>query len=133
MPLLFFCTFLSFYNSLIIILERWFGKDWREVYLVLHEDSALMWYNERDDGSPQGGILLKDAPEMIAVGQVSLVEFSPCFLKRGFSDTYLQVLVQSILLGTTTYIRPRFSMFPEFFVYGLWSGAFNQQILVKTN
>ena len=57
-----------------------------------------MWYNERDDGSPQGGILLKDAPEMIAVGQVSLVEFSPCFLKKGFSDTYLQLLVQSILL-----------------------------------
>ena len=43
-----------------------------------------MWYNERDDGSPQGGILLKDAPEMIAVGQVSLVEFSSCFLKKGF-------------------------------------------------
>ena len=30
-----------------------------------------MWYNERDDGSPQGGIILKDAPEMMAVGQVS--------------------------------------------------------------
>ena len=43
-----------------------------------------MWYSERDDGSPQGGILLKDAPEMIAVGQVSLVEFSSCFLKKGF-------------------------------------------------
>ena len=42
--------------------------------MVLHEDSALMWYNERDDGSPQGGILLKDAPEMIAVGQVSSPE-----------------------------------------------------------
>ena len=42
--------------------------------MVLHEDSALMWYNERDDGSPQGGILLKDAPEMIAVGQVSTPE-----------------------------------------------------------
>lgn len=50
--------------------ERWFGKDWREVYLVLHEDSTLTWYSERGESSPEGGILLKDAPEMIAAGQV---------------------------------------------------------------
>ena len=50
--------------------ERWFGKDWREVYMVLHEDSTLMWYSEREDSSPLGGIILKDSPEMIAVGQV---------------------------------------------------------------
>ena len=50
--------------------ERWFGKDWREVYLVLHEDSTLTWYSERGESSPEGGLLLKDAPEMIAAGQV---------------------------------------------------------------
>jgi len=49
--------------------KRWFGKDWREVYMVLHEDSTLMWYSEKEDSSPLGGIILKDSPEMIAVGQ----------------------------------------------------------------
>ena len=38
--------------------------------MVLHEDSTLMWYSEREDSSPLGGIILKDSPEMIAVGQV---------------------------------------------------------------
>ena len=54
----------------LILSEKWFGKDWREVYLVLHEDSTLAWYAERGDSSPEGGIILKDAPEMIAAGQV---------------------------------------------------------------
>ena len=80
-----------------------------------------MWCNERDDGSPQGGILLKDAPEMIAVGQVSLVEFLPCFLKKGFSDTYLQLLVQSILLLYTLALV--FQCFQNFL---FMDGAFNQ-------
>ena len=55
-----------------LFLERWFGKDWREVYLILHEDSTLMWYSERGDSSPEGGVFLKDCPEMIAAGQVSI-------------------------------------------------------------
>ena len=45
-----------------------FGKNWREVRLVLHEDSTLAWY--LSDSDQEGGILLKDAPEMIAAGQV---------------------------------------------------------------
>ena len=59
-------------NAHFVILERWFGKDWREVYLILHEDSTLMWYSERGDSSPEGGVFLKDCPEMIAAGQVSI-------------------------------------------------------------
>ena len=54
----------------LYLLERWFGKDWREVYLVLHEDSTLSWYSERGESNPEGGIFLKDSPEMIAAGQV---------------------------------------------------------------
>ena len=42
------------------------------MYLVLHEDSTLTWYSERGESSPEGGVLLKDAPEMIAAGQVSI-------------------------------------------------------------
>ena len=64
-----------------LFLERWFGKDWREVYLILHEDSTLMWYSERGDSSPEGGVFLKDCPEMIAAGQVSI------FLKRSIFTT----------------------------------------------
>ena len=52
------------------LLERWFGKNWREVRLVLHEDSTLSW--SLSDSDPVGGTLLKDAPEMIAAGQVFL-------------------------------------------------------------
>ena len=59
-------------NAHFVILERWFGKDWREVYLILHEDSTLMWYSERGESSPEGGVFLKDCPEMIAAGQVSI-------------------------------------------------------------
>ena len=35
---------------------------------MLHEDSTLAWY--LSDSDQEGGILLKDAPEMIAAGQV---------------------------------------------------------------
>jgi hypothetical protein len=63
--------FLIFYiKKHILFIEKWFGKDWREVYLVLHEDSTLSWYSERGESSPQGGLVLKDSPEMIAAGQV---------------------------------------------------------------
>ena len=41
--------------------------------MVLHEDSTLMWYSEREDSSPLGGMILKDSPEMIAVGQVKKI------------------------------------------------------------
>ena len=67
---------MAVYFSLIkclYLLERWFGKDWREVYLVLHEDSTLTWYSERGESNPEGGIFLKDSPEMIAAGQVCLM------------------------------------------------------------
>ena len=44
------------------------------MYLVLHEDSTLTWYSERGESSPEGGVLLKDAPEMIAAGQVLFLQ-----------------------------------------------------------
>ncbi len=37
--------------------------------MVLHEDSTLTWYSDRGESSPEGGIFLKDSPEMIAAGQ----------------------------------------------------------------
>jgi len=37
----------------------------------LHEDSTLVFYASPDDSVPVVGLKLKDAPEMIAAGQVS--------------------------------------------------------------
>ena len=58
---------IAFAND-VLFSERMFGKNWREVRLVLHEDSTLAWY--LSDSDQEGGILLKDSPEMIAAGQV---------------------------------------------------------------
>ena len=60
------CNFLS---------ERLFGKAWREEFVVLYEDSSLIWFRDRDRNEPEGGILLKDAPEMLAAGQVNALAF----------------------------------------------------------
>ena len=51
-------------------LERLFGKAWKEEFVVLYEDSSLIWFRDRDRNDPEGGIFLKDAPEMLAAGQV---------------------------------------------------------------
>ena len=57
--------------SFFLSSERLFGKAWREEFVVLYEDSSLIWFRDRDRNEPEGGILLKDAPEMLAAGQVN--------------------------------------------------------------
>lgn len=42
----------------------------KEAYVVLYEDSSLIWFRDRDRLESEGGIFLKDAPEMLAAGQV---------------------------------------------------------------
>ncbi len=39
--------------------------------MVLYEDSSVIWFRDRDRLDPEGGIFLRDAPEMLAAGQVS--------------------------------------------------------------
>ena len=51
--------------------ERLFGKAWREEFVVLYEDSSLIWFRDRDRLDPEGGVFLRDAPEMLAAGQVN--------------------------------------------------------------
>ena len=41
--------------------------------MVLHEDSTLVWY--LSESSQEGGVLLKEAPEMIAAGQVNITGY----------------------------------------------------------
>ena len=53
-----------------------FGKAWREEFVVLYEDSSLIWFRDRDRLDPEGGVFLRDAPEMLAAGQVTLQEYT---------------------------------------------------------
>ncbi|KAL1460560.1 hypothetical protein WDU94_012537 [Cyamophila willieti] len=48
---------------------RMFGKSWREEWVVLYDDSTLAWYKEKGRGVPEGCIVVKDAPELLAVSQ----------------------------------------------------------------
>ncbi len=76
--------------------EKWIGKNWREVHLYLHEDSTLMWYSGSD---PEGGVLLRDAPEMLAVGQVQFIHIICIFtLKNTEFVTNLDLLTKMIIL-----------------------------------
>lgn len=50
--------------SLFLILpsrlsERFLGCNWREEWVVLHEDSALEWYKGHDEEDLLGAIMLK--------------------------------------------------------------------------
>uniref|UniRef100_A0A8D8WNS1 PH domain-containing protein n=1 Tax=Cacopsylla melanoneura TaxID=428564 RepID=A0A8D8WNS1_9HEMI len=49
--------------------RRMFGKSWREEWVVLYDDSTLAWYKEKGRGVPEGCIVVKDAPELLAVSQ----------------------------------------------------------------
>ena len=59
----------------LLPLERLFGKAWREEFVVLYEDSSLIWFRDRDRLDPEGGVFLRDAPEMLAAGQVTLQRY----------------------------------------------------------
>ena len=68
----------------IIYIERLFGKAWREEFVVLYEDSSLIWFRDRDRNEPEGGIFLKDAPEMLAAGQVSTTDWKAALKVSSF-------------------------------------------------
>ena len=44
--------------------------------MVLYEDSSLIWFRDRDRLDPEGGVFLRDAPEMLAAGQVRIYSIS---------------------------------------------------------
>ncbi|GBM63781.1 hypothetical protein AVEN_8876-1 [Araneus ventricosus] len=47
---------------------RFFGSNWRDVHSVLYNDSSFMWYENKSRQESKGGVVLKDAPELIAFG-----------------------------------------------------------------
>lgn len=69
---------IGFSFSYYFLSERIFGKDWREEYVVLYSDSTLAWYRDRNRSDPNGGIFVKEAPHMVAVGQwTSMIPYRP--------------------------------------------------------
>ncbi|GFS28856.1 PH domain-containing protein [Trichonephila inaurata madagascariensis] len=48
--------------------RRFFGSNWRDVHSVLYNDSSLIWYKDKSRQESDGGLVLKDAPELIAFG-----------------------------------------------------------------
>lgn len=65
---------LTNYINLAVILTicpyvgRFFGSNWRDVHSVLYNDSSLLWYKDRSLEEQEGGVVLKEAPELIAFG-----------------------------------------------------------------
>ena len=59
-----------------------FGKVWRQEYVILYDDSSLIWFRDndkttspasgghQDSSPPEGAVVLRECPEMIAAGQV---------------------------------------------------------------
>ncbi|XP_023225481.1 uncharacterized protein LOC111626369 [Centruroides sculpturatus] len=53
--------------------KRIFKKDWRREYVVLYDNSALVWLKiEKDKLEPEGSLMLKDAPELVACGPFTI-------------------------------------------------------------
>lgn len=46
-----------------------FCKGWSEEWVVLYEDSTLAWYADKGLGRPRGCIRIREAPELLAVGE----------------------------------------------------------------
>ncbi|XP_037073376.1 uncharacterized protein LOC119094420 [Pollicipes pollicipes] len=48
--------------------KRFFGTNWREEYAILYDDSSLLWYKSKERSEPEGALVLRCAPELMAVG-----------------------------------------------------------------
>uniref|UniRef100_A0A1A9X2K2 PH domain-containing protein n=1 Tax=Glossina brevipalpis TaxID=37001 RepID=A0A1A9X2K2_9MUSC len=47
--------------------EQLLWKKWAEEWVVLYDDSTMAWFTEPGRSSPSGKILVKEAPEMLAI------------------------------------------------------------------
>uniref|UniRef100_A0A1B0FAM7 PH domain-containing protein n=1 Tax=Glossina morsitans morsitans TaxID=37546 RepID=A0A1B0FAM7_GLOMM len=47
--------------------EQLLWKKWTEEWVVLYDDSTMAWFTEPGRSSPAGKILVKEAPEMLAI------------------------------------------------------------------
>lgn len=52
--------------------RRLFNRYWKEEFIVLYEDSSVAWFKDKNRTEPEGGLLLKEAPELMAMGEYTL-------------------------------------------------------------
>ncbi|XP_040576562.1 uncharacterized protein [Lepeophtheirus salmonis] len=58
--------------------KRLFGRGWRQEFVVLYEDSSLVWMRDQHRLEVDGRIMLREAPDLIAASQwVSRVPQKP--------------------------------------------------------
>ncbi|XP_046631708.1 uncharacterized protein LOC124311312 isoform X2 [Daphnia pulicaria] len=52
--------------------RRLFSRYWREEFIVLYEDSSMAWFKDKSRSDPEGALMLKEAPELMAMGEYTL-------------------------------------------------------------
>ncbi|XP_076360183.1 uncharacterized protein LOC143252221 [Tachypleus tridentatus] len=69
--------------------KRIFGKDWREEYVVLFSDSTLMWFKDKGKMEPEGSVIIKNAPDLMAYGHFTARVPKKPILPNGFKTSQL--------------------------------------------
>ena len=54
---------------------KWIGSNWHSSFVILYQDSTLIWYASPTVARPEGSLMLKHSPELIQVGQFALRMF----------------------------------------------------------
>ena len=63
---------------------RLFSRYWREEFMVLYEDSTMAWFKNKSRSEPEGCLLLREAPQLMAIGEYTLrVPHRPGNLPQG--------------------------------------------------
>jgi len=64
--------------------RRLFSRYWREEFMVLYEDSTVAWFKNKSRSEPEGCLLLRDAPQLMAIGEYTMrVPHRPASLPSG--------------------------------------------------
>lgn len=66
--------------------RRLFSRYWREEFMVLYEDSTVAWFKNKSRSEPEGCLLLRDAPQLMAIGEYTMrVPHRPASLPHGYT------------------------------------------------
>jgi len=57
-----------FLNDLLFYSRGILSKKWKQGFFVLYEDSTIQWFEDQNDHSPEGSILIKDVAQYLSVG-----------------------------------------------------------------
>ncbi|XP_067127280.1 pleckstrin homology domain-containing family B member 2-like isoform X2 [Centruroides vittatus] len=71
--------------------KRLFCKDWKEHYVTLYNDSTLVWYKDRHSNEQEGGIYIKNSPDLMAFGEFTQQVPNRPELPSGYTAATLMV------------------------------------------